>query len=80
MPPRVSFRRRTIFTKLRGLYPTHACAEFNRVFPLLEENCGYTPDCPPQLDRISAFLHSCTGFRLRPVAGLLSSRDFLAGT
>jgi len=70
---------RTIYTKLRGLYPTHACAEFNRVFPLLEENCGYSPEEPPQLNRISAFLHSCTGFRLRPVAGLLSSRDFLAG-
>lgn len=71
--------RGNIYTKLRALYPTHACAEFNRVFPLLEQNCGYSAEEPPQLDRISAFLHSCTGFRLRPVAGLLSSRDFLAG-
>ncbi|XP_065580680.1 protein henna-like isoform X2 [Artemia franciscana] len=68
-----------VFRQLTKLFPTHACKEFNHIFPLLVENCGYREDNIPQLEDISNFLKDVTGFSLRPVAGLLSSRDFLAG-
>ena len=46
----------TIFSKLTELYPTHACREFNHVFPLLVENCGFRVDNIPQLEDVSNFL------------------------
>lgn len=65
----------TIFDALTTLYPTHACREYLGVF----ERLGYRRDAIPQLSAVSGFLSSRTGFRLEPVAGLVSPRDFLAG-
>ena len=64
---------RTVFKELTALYPTHACSEFTPVIG----DMGYTPDAIPQLRDVSAFLEKRTGFRLEPVAGLVSARDFL---
>lgn len=70
---------RTVYTRLKEMHSTHACREYNYIFPLLELNCSYGPDNIPQLEDVSHFLHDCSGFRLRPVMGLLTARDFLAG-
>lgn len=59
------------------MYPTHACREHQYVLPLLVQNCGYNDQKIPQIEQISRFLKDCTGFTIRPVMGLLSSRDFL---
>ena len=46
---------------------------------LMETHCGYSRDAIPQLSAVASFLRQQSNFRLRPVAGLISSRDFLNG-
>ncbi|KAI9341656.1 aromatic amino acid hydroxylase [Obelidium mucronatum] len=77
-----------VFNKLVKLYETNACKEHRFVFPnrnsliqrglkqLLIENCGFNENNIPQIADVSKFVKECTGWTVRPVAGLLSSRDF----
>lgn len=67
-----------VFRNLKRLFPTHACQQFIDAFDLLEKTGIYREDQIPQLEEVSQFLKAQTGFQLRPVAGLLSARDFLA--
>ena len=68
-----------VYDKLMAFIEEHACPEYLRILPLLSEHCNYNRDTVPQQEDINRFLNRRTGFRLRPVAGLLSSRDFLNG-
>ncbi|CAI5953616.1 unnamed protein product [Closterium sp. NIES-65] len=66
---------RAVLTALQELYPTHACSTFLRALPLF----AFSPHAIPQLEDVSAVLHAHSGWRIRPVAGLLHPRDFLNG-
>lgn len=70
---------RTIYEKLRTLHDRHACGEYLRALRTMERECGYAANNIPQLRDVSDFLEPRTGFRLRPVPGLLSAREFLTG-
>jgi phenylalanine-4-hydroxylase len=70
--------RKSLYQKVTKLYPTHACQEFNAVFPQIVKECGYREDCIPQWDTVSEFVKARTGFTFKPVAGLVSPRDFLS--
>lgn len=52
--------RGIIFREQTKRYPTHACKEYNYVFPLLVENCGYREDNIPQLQDVSNYLKGTT--------------------
>ncbi|KAJ8344237.1 hypothetical protein SKAU_G00315660 [Synaphobranchus kaupii] len=83
--PRIQFTEEevktwgVVFRELSQLYPSYACREYVRNLPLLSQHCGYREDNIPQLEDVSRFLWERTGFTIRPVAGYLSPRDFLAG-
>ncbi|KAL7636639.1 UNVERIFIED_CONTAM: hypothetical protein RMT77_013416 [Armadillidium vulgare] len=82
--PRVEYRQEevstwgAVFKELDKLIPTHACKQYIKVWNILKKECGYSPDVIPQLQDVSDFMKGRTGFILRPAAGLLTARDFLA--
>ena len=69
----------TIWRKLKPLLYEHGCPQYIEAFEGLQKYCGYKEGNIPQLSDVSGYLYEKTGFRLRPTAGLLSSRHFLNG-
>lgn len=69
---------RSVFRTVLDLMPKHACSEYRIVFKKLQDENIFVEDRIPQLEEMSAFLRKNTGFSLRPAAGLLTARDFLA--
>lgn len=67
------------YNKLSELFKTNACKEFNWTIKEFEQNVGFTDSDIPQLEDISQFLQKKTGWRLKPVGGLLTQREFLNG-
>jgi len=68
-----------VWDKMEDLWDKYACKEYKQSMELMKDHCHYGRDRIPQQEDISNFLMSRTNFRMRPVAGLLSSRDFLNG-
>lgn len=70
---------RVVYGELAKLRETHTSRRYQHSLQLLERELGFGPLRIPQLSEVSNFLNECTGWTLRPVMGLLSSRDFLNG-
>jgi len=62
-----------VLPRLHGLHAERACAEHLASAPRV----GFVADRIPQLAEVSDALHEHTGFRLQPVAGLVTPRVFM---
>jgi len=68
-----------VWDTMEDLWEKYACKEYKKSMNLMKKHCNYNRNAIPQISSIASFLQLQTNFRLRPVAGLISSRDFLNG-
>jgi phenylalanine-4-hydroxylase len=70
---------RLCYEKLMPLMEANACQECLFTLGEMEKHCGFRSSNIPQLQDISEYITRATGWRLKPVGGLLSGREFLNG-
>jgi len=70
---------REVYGKLKHSAKQHAVSSYNEILHDMERNIGFGVQGVPQIGDVSRYLTESTGFSLRPVAGLMSPRDFLNG-
>lgn len=66
-----------IYKTLRPLQEKYMCDSFNKSFEKMVSAGILKPDRVPQLQDLNEFLGKETNFRLKPVTGILSQREFL---
>lgn len=66
-----------IYERLSKLYPEHFASEAYENFKDLEKAGIFTPHRIPQLQQINEYLNKHNNWRVKPVGGILSSRQFL---
>lgn len=68
---------RELYSRLRPLIEAHGSKKFVENLKKLEKDRLYELDDIPQLDEINKFLISKNNWRIKPVNGILSQRQFL---
>lgn len=66
-----------IYGKVRPLHDLWACKEYLVAIDKLEKGGFFRPDKIPQLETLNAYLKAESNWRIKPVNGILSQREFL---
>lgn len=66
-----------IYTTLRPNLFEHGCEAYVKNLEILETEKIFKPDVIPQLEDINSFLGKKTSWRIKPVNGILSQREYL---
>jgi len=67
-----------VYSKVVEIYPGKACSIQIQRLDIMMKACGFAVDNIPQMEDVSNYLKRTSGFSLRPAAGLVTARDFLA--
>lgn len=66
-----------VYDRITPLHKKIFVKRYLENFQKLERHCGLSRERIPQLKDLDEYLYSETGFRIKPVHGILSQREFL---